>query len=348
MSNLFLKKYTNGIYVKLGYDCNGCCVYCAQFGHEKEQLILNIDIIDYIATQSAVNRKCDDDKYVIVFYGGEPLLYFDVMKIIVSGLYANSSFQRSNIKFICITNGTLLNDEIVDFFNMYNIHCRLSFDGPNVAARPVRIDVQQKKLFMKINDKDIYFVWSSLNNNFLKSKIYLEKVFPDVKSEMVMCRYVAKNEEYAKFVINSKYLIKQNFDDLLNFYSFHNIDHFFITLLSNKFLKNNNIEVIDISGNRHHSCDYISYCGDIYSPRKTKINYKAKSNNEECLRCSYNNICNGSRRSNIISGNIFECRILCYINYLYDKHKETLFNYLVRDGYIIKNYDGFKCIKKDF
>lgn len=347
MNNLsFSSRYKNGIYIKLGYACNGLCVYCAQKGYAVKTLELNEDIIDYVALQSSVKRKCSQDKYYIVFYGGEPLLYWENLRNIVLRLHDNSVFNKENVAFICITNGVLLTDEIVKFFNLYDIRCRLSYDGPDETTRPVRLDVKKKKLFMQLNNKDIYFVWSVDNSSMIKSKIYLERLFPAVDVEMVMCRFVANDPELKKYVINSKSMIIANFKEIIQYYKWHKTDGFLVRLLSNKFYKNNDIEVIDIAGNRHHSCDYPSECGDIYTAEKISINIRTKHLNDNCVRCCYYDICNGSRRSNMENGNIYECEALRCINNLYQLYKNVLFGYLARDGYRVNSYSSFHIIEK--
>lgn len=75
----------------------------------------NPDIIDWI------NKECFD---LIVFEGGEPLLYIEHIKQLVSSINTKSQY-----KFV--TNGTLLTDEIVEWLNANNVNVLVSFDGVN-------------------------------------------------------------------------------------------------------------------------------------------------------------------------------------------------------------------------
>lgn len=59
----------------------------------------------------------------INFFGGEPLLKFDdIIKPLVEKYH-------KEITFGITTNGVLLNEDIVDFFKLYNVNVLLSFDG---------------------------------------------------------------------------------------------------------------------------------------------------------------------------------------------------------------------------
>lgn len=62
----------------------------------------------------------------IVFFGGEPLIRFEVIKMCIE--YAESF--PVDFKFSVVSNGTLLNEEIVSFFSQHNVNVGLSIDGP--------------------------------------------------------------------------------------------------------------------------------------------------------------------------------------------------------------------------
>lgn len=97
--------------IKLGSNCNLSCKYCHC---TKSTYEYNEDIIDYIK----------DNKFnKIVFSGGEPLLYFDVIKKIVEKLD-----NKENV-YSFVTNGFLFDDEKIRFFNENNFGMCLSYDG---------------------------------------------------------------------------------------------------------------------------------------------------------------------------------------------------------------------------
>ncbi len=77
-------------------------------------------------------KKCIDklfsknfDNY-IVFFGGEPLLNFPLIKKIDS--YLNE--KKISAKYTTVTNGTLINNEIRNFINEKFLNLCISLDGP--------------------------------------------------------------------------------------------------------------------------------------------------------------------------------------------------------------------------
>lgn len=64
---------------------------------------------------------------IIGFYGGEPLLEFELIKKCVA--YAKSRVEGKNILFNMTTNGTLLTDEMVDFLVENDFSLSISIDG---------------------------------------------------------------------------------------------------------------------------------------------------------------------------------------------------------------------------
>lgn len=68
------------------------------------------------------------NKVIIGFYGGEPLLAFDLIKKIVQ--YIHSTFPERKVEYSITTNGTLLNNEIIEFFIREKFQMTLSIDGP--------------------------------------------------------------------------------------------------------------------------------------------------------------------------------------------------------------------------
>lgn len=98
--------------LKLGGQCNLNCKYC----HCKRvSFEFNKDIFPYI------EREGFD---TIVFSGGEPLLYWKYIKLTLETLGKEKTYK-------IVTNATLLTQEIVEYFNKYNVHVGISYDGDN-------------------------------------------------------------------------------------------------------------------------------------------------------------------------------------------------------------------------
>lgn len=100
--------------LKMGGECNMSCKHCHS---RKIKYKFNPDIIPYLR---------DNGFFRITFSGGEPLIYFDLMKRVATEL--GKDFQY---KFV--TNASLLTEDKIDFLNEYNFAVYASYDGENGA-----------------------------------------------------------------------------------------------------------------------------------------------------------------------------------------------------------------------
>ena len=126
----------------IAHDCNLACKYCfAEEGeyHGRRELMsfeVGKKALDFLVKNSGnrVNLEVD-------FFGGEPLMNWDVVKQLVE--YGRSLEEPNNKKFrfTLTTNGVLLNDEIMEFLNKEMSNVVLSLDGRkevNDNMRPFR------------------------------------------------------------------------------------------------------------------------------------------------------------------------------------------------------------------
>lgn len=127
----YLKNKMNTIILQVTRTCNLRCEYCIYSGtyvnrsHENKFMTWELAKkgIDYLAEHSR------DSKIVsISFYGGEPLMAFELIKKCVK--YANERFAGKKIVFSLTTNATLLRGEILEFFVEHEFDIMISLDGP--------------------------------------------------------------------------------------------------------------------------------------------------------------------------------------------------------------------------
>lgn len=126
------KKKTRTISLVLTSGCNLRCTYCYE-QHEMRQK----KFIDFKVAKEAIKHYlCHDDEYdnvVIDLFGGEPLLAFPLIKKIFN--WCQSQKWTKEILFTIGTNGTLLDQEMKDWFTSYKdkIILGLSLDGNRKA-----------------------------------------------------------------------------------------------------------------------------------------------------------------------------------------------------------------------
>ena len=227
----------------VSHDCDLNCRYCfASGGNFKgERRIMDLETgkkaLDFLVANSGNRRNLEVD-----FFGGEPLLNFDVVKdLTFYGMELNDKYDK-NIRFTLTTNGTHLDDEKIDFINKYMSNVVLSIDGRkevNDYMRPNRggkgtydtIVPKFQKLIKERGDKEYYIRGTFTSNNLdfsedaLKfhelgfDKISLEPVVTDEKEP-----YAIREEdldkvlkEYEKF---SKDYMDINKDEDFLFYHY--------------------------------------------------------------------------------------------------------------------------------
>lgn len=137
------------ILLSLTERCNLRCRYCYYKVSQENRCADMSDEVMEAALRFTLNRTIElkQDSITVTFFGGEPLLRFDAMRRGVEYLKALVKERRSELpsdfafRFGVNTNGTLLNDEILDYFKKENFYIYLSLDGPvarhNISRRTV-------------------------------------------------------------------------------------------------------------------------------------------------------------------------------------------------------------------
>lgn len=83
----------------------------------------------------------------VVFYGGEPLLNWETIKYALLEIEQKEKKTGINVDKVIITNGTILNDEIIEFIKRYNIQISVSLDGIQEVNDANRIDLHGEGSF---------------------------------------------------------------------------------------------------------------------------------------------------------------------------------------------------------
>ncbi len=114
----------------IAHACNLSCKYC--FAGEGEYYgpcgLMSLEVgkaaLDYLVANSGTRRNLEVD-----FFGGEPLLNWEVVKSLVAYGRELEKTHDKNFRFTLTTNGTLLTDEIMEFVNKEMSNLVLSIDG---------------------------------------------------------------------------------------------------------------------------------------------------------------------------------------------------------------------------
>ena len=139
--------------LNIAHDCNLRCRYCfasqGDYDTNKREL-MSFDVaraaIDLLIRSSAGKRKhCEVD-----FFGGEPLMNFDVVKKTVSYIRAQEKLHDKVFKLSLTTNGMLLNDEKIKYLTDNHIGLILSLDGRRDVHDRMRPDAGGRGTYDKI------------------------------------------------------------------------------------------------------------------------------------------------------------------------------------------------------
>ena len=106
--------------------CNLACTYC-YIDKEKSTMPLTVAdrVVDFIYQNTPIQERLD-----IGFFGGEPLLEFDLLKQIVDKIQDHKSFDPGRVILSIVSNGTLFSRQIAEFLQEKNISLCISCDGP--------------------------------------------------------------------------------------------------------------------------------------------------------------------------------------------------------------------------
>lgn len=140
-----LKKKTSGVVKALclhvAHICNLNCSYCfaSQGKYNGERAVMSLEVgkraLDFLIENSGTRRNLEVD-----FFGGEPLMNFDVVKELVKYARGREKETGKNFRFTLTTNGMLIDDDVFDFANRECSNVVLSLDGRREVHDRYRVD----------------------------------------------------------------------------------------------------------------------------------------------------------------------------------------------------------------
>ncbi len=186
----------------VAHTCNLNCSYCfaSQGKYHGERAIMSFEVgkraLDFLVEHSGTRHNLEVD-----FFGGEPLMNFDVVKELV--VYARSIEKEvgKHFRFTLTTNGMLIDDDVIDFANKEMSNVVLSLDGRKEVHDRFRVDYagngswerivpKFQKLVAAREGKNYYMRGTFTHNNpdFLNDiKQMLDLGFTELSMEPVVC-----------------------------------------------------------------------------------------------------------------------------------------------------------------
>lgn len=200
-----LKEKTAGVVkalcLHIAHTCNLNCSYCfaSQGKYHGERAVMSFEVgkraLDFLVEHSGSRRNLEVD-----FFGGEPLMNFQVVKDLVA--YAREIEQAAgkNFRFTLTTNGLLIDDDVIDFANRECSNVVLSLDGRQQIHDRYRVDYAGSGSWSKIvpkfqklvearGGKNYYMrgTFTHANPDFLEDvKVMLDLGFRELSMEPVV------------------------------------------------------------------------------------------------------------------------------------------------------------------
>ena len=201
-----LKEKTSGVVkalcLHIAHTCNLNCSYCfaSQGKYSGERAVMSLEVgkraLDFLIENSGTRRNLEVD-----FFGGEPLMNFEVVKELVAYARSIEGKYNKNFRFTLTTNGMLIDDDVIDFANRECVNVVLSLDGRREIHDRFRVDYAGNGSFDKIvpkfqrlvkerGGKNYYMrgTFTHANPDFLKDiEVMLELGFRELSMEPVVC-----------------------------------------------------------------------------------------------------------------------------------------------------------------
>ena len=208
-----LKEKTSGVVkalcLHIAHTCNLNCAYCfaSQGKYQGERAVMSFETgkraLDFLIENSGTRRNLEVD-----FFGGEPLMNFEVVKQLVAYARSVEKEKGKNFRFTLTTNGLLVDDDVIDFANRECANVVLSLDGRKEVHDRFRVDYAGKgswdtivpkfQKFVEARGGKGYYMRGTFTHNnpdFLKDiEEMLSLGFSELSMEPVVCAHGEQGE----------------------------------------------------------------------------------------------------------------------------------------------------------
>lgn len=203
-ANEFKKRQgvVKAICLHVAHDCNLACKYCfagkGEYDGPKGLMSLETGkrALDFLIEQSGTRKNLEVD-----FFGGEPLLNWEVCKKLVEYGRSKEKEYNKNFRFTLTTNGVLVNDEVIDFCNKEMGNVVLSLDGRKETHDRLRtacngkgsydLIIDKFKTFANARNQENYYMrgtYTHHNTDFSKDILHMADMgFKELSIEPVVC-----------------------------------------------------------------------------------------------------------------------------------------------------------------
>ena len=224
-----LKAKTSGVIkalcLHIAHTCNLNCSYCfaSQGKYHGERAVMSFEVgkqaLDFLIANSGSRRNLEVD-----FFGGEPLVNFQVVKDLVAYARSIEKEHGKNFRFTLTTNGLLIDEDVIEFANRECHNVVLSLDGRKEIHDRFRVDyagngswdriVPKFQQLVKARNGQGYYMrgtFTHANPDFLKDiQVMLDLGFNELSMEPV----VAAPDDPSALTEEDKAIVMEQYEKL--------------------------------------------------------------------------------------------------------------------------------------
>lgn len=326
--------------------CNARCFYCFEEGYKPKSMSSETaeQVCKFICEHSKSSKRI-----LIQWFGGEPLINPDVITYITKKLDQELTPKGIKITYRMTTNGSLINDEIVELFKTtwHISKVQITLDGTKneyeSRKKYINVDDNFEKVIKNINTLSENGIRISIRLNYDKNNIsnilelidYLGKTMEN-KENIVCYGYPLfgidglgspEDKENALLLLKiNKKIIENDLSKGKNPFNIHFVTTKCYACMRSGFLITPDGKLAKCSMALKDENDLI---GDIYSPIRLSTKYlkwcTTELTSKECEKCLYLPLCQGGCKagnlgySNVrhyIYKNCFDEMLKEYVSYL--------------------------------
>ena len=151
----------------VAHTCNLNCAYCfaSQGKYHGDRALMSFEVgkraLDFLIENSGSRHNLEVD-----FFGGEPLMNWDVVKQLVAYARSIEKEKGKNFRFTLTTNGVLIDEDVIEFANKEMSNVVLSLDGRKEVHDRLRVDYAGNGSYDRIVPKFKQLVESRGGQNY--------------------------------------------------------------------------------------------------------------------------------------------------------------------------------------
>ena len=213
-------------YFILSEQCNLACKYCFLGNNDVEKRHnfslenMTIETADkaiefFIRQMKESGLDSEDNQAAIIFYGGEPMVNYTVLKYVANKINSLRSIEKclKNAEMSMVTNGLLLNEERITELQELGVSIAISIDGVTEEANAMRVDVAGNPVFSRIlNTLDIC---KNLGANVSLSVTLSEETVKDTQNVLKLIdEYGIKSIGFNIMMSSDTFVLPQSYNEL--------------------------------------------------------------------------------------------------------------------------------------